>query len=217
MKSLLMKEFKLAASPLAYIFLAGALMTLLPGYPILMSAFFICFGIFHSFQNAREVNDVLYTVLLPVKKSDFVKAKYAFTCIIQLCGFVLCAVLTAVRMTALSTAAPYVSNALMNATPVFLAFALLIFAAFNWLFLGAFFKTAYKIGVPFLAFGIATLVLITAGEALHHIPLLSFFNVPSGERMGLQFGLLAIAAMLYAAVTALSCTKAARRFDRIDL
>ena len=50
MKSLLMKEFKLAASPLAYIFLAGALMTLLPGYPILMGAFFICFGVFHSFQ-----------------------------------------------------------------------------------------------------------------------------------------------------------------------
>ena len=217
MKSLLMKEFKLAASPLAYIFLTGAMMTLLPGYPILMSAFFICFGIFHSFQNAREVNDVLYTVLLPVKKSDFVKAKYAFTCIIQLCGFVLCAVLTAVRMTALSTAAPYVSNALMNATPVYLAFVLLIFTAFNALFLGGFFKTAYKIGIPFLSFGIATLLLIALSETLSHLPGLTFLHDPAGEKLGVQFAALAITIMIYAAVTTLSCRSAVRKFETIDL
>ena len=217
MKSLLIKEVRLAASPLSYIFLAGALLTLTPGYPILLGAFFICFGIFHSFQNAREANDVLYTALLPIKKSDFVKAKFAFTCTIQLIGFAICAALTAVRMTALSAAAPYVSNAMMNATPLFLAFVLLIFAAFNGLFLGGFFKTAYKIGMPFLAFGIATLVLITVGEALHHIPGLAFFNAPAGERLGLQFGMLAIAVVLYAAVTGLSYAKAAKRFDEIDL
>lgn len=217
MKSLLMKECKLAASPLSYIFLVGALMTLLPGYPILMSAFFICFGIFHSFQNGREVNDVLYTVLLPVKKSDFVKAKYAFTCIIQLCGFMLCATLTAVRMTALSTAAPYVSNALMNATPVYLAFVLLIFAAFNGLFVGGFFKTAYKIGIPFLSFGIVALLLISLAETLPHLPGLTFLHNPAGERIGLQCCILAAAALFYTAVTLLSCRKSVRRFDTIDL
>ena len=217
MKSLLIKEVRLAASPLSYIFLAASLLTLTPGYPILLGAFFICFGVFHSFQNAREANDTLYTALLPIKKSDFVKAKFAFTCAIQMAGFALCAVLTAVRMTALSAAAPYVNNAMMNATPLFLAFVLLIFAAFNWLFLGGFFKTAYKIGIPFLSFGIATLVLITVGEALHHVPGLAFFNVPAGERSGLQFTLLAVAAVLYAAVTALSYSRSARQFERIDL
>ena len=217
MKSLLNKEFRLAASPLSFIFLAGALMTLLPGYPILMSAFFICFGVFHSFQNAREVNDVLYTALLPVKKSDFVKAKYAFTCIIQLGGFALCAALTAVRMTALSAAAPYVSNALMNATPVFLAFALLIFAAFNTLFVGGFFKTGYKIGMPFLAFGVAALVLIALAETLPHLPGLTFLHDPAGERLGLQFAVLSVSAVLYAALTLLACRKAQRRFEMIDL
>lgn len=217
MKSLLMKEFKLAASPLSYIFLIGALMTLLPGYPILMSAFFICFGIFHSFQNGREVNDVLYTVLLPVKKSDFVKAKYAFTCVIQLTGFILCAALTAVRMTALSTAAPYVGNALMNATPVFLAFVLLIYTAFNVLFVGGFFKTAYKIGIPFLSFGVAALLLIVVAETLPHLPGLTFLHNPAGERVGLQCGVLACAALCYTAATILSCRTSIHRFETIDL
>ena len=217
MKNLLNKEIRLAASPLSYIFLVAAVMTLLPGYPILMSAFFICFGVFHSFQHAREANDTLYTVLLPVRKRDFVRAKYMFTCLIQLAGFILCAALTAVRMSALSKAQPYVGNALMNATPLFLAFVLLIFAAFNVLFVGGFFRTGYKIGVPFLFFGIACLLLIAVAEILPHLPGLEFLHVPSGERLGLQCGLLAASAFVYGILTFASCRTAERRFERIDL
>ena len=217
MKNLLIKELTLAASPLSYIFLAAALMTLLPGYPILMGAFFVCFGVFHSFQNAREANDTLYTVMLPVKKTDFVRAKYAFTLLIQLAGFVLTAALTALRMTVLSGAAPYVTNALMNATPLFLGFVLLIYAAFNALFLGGFFKTGYKLGVPFLCFGIAVLLLVFAGEALHHLPGLAFLNAPAGERLGAQFLFLCCCALVFAVVTLLSCRLSERRFEKIDL
>ena len=57
MKKLLIKEFRLAASPLSFVFTAAALMTMLPGYPILMSAFFICLGLFYSFLNAREFTE----------------------------------------------------------------------------------------------------------------------------------------------------------------
>lgn len=217
MKTMLQKEIRLAASPLSYIFLIAGFMALLPGYPILVGAFFVCFGVFHSFQNAREANDTLYTVLLPVKKSDFVGAKFAFTCMIQMLGFTIFAAMTALRMTALSTAAPYVQNAMMNATPLFLAFVLLIFASFNGLFVGGFFKTAYQIGLPFLWFGIVTLLLIGVAEALHHLPGLAFLNAPAGEKLGLQFALLAASAILYAAVTVLACRSAKRRFEQIDL
>ncbi len=217
MKPLLNKELRLAASPLSYIFLVGALMTLLPGYPILVGAFFICFGIFHSFQNAREANDTLFTVLLPVKKSDFVRAKFAFSCLIQMMGFALCAALTALRMTALAGAAPYATNALMNASPTSLAFTLLLFAAFNLLFIGGYFKTGYKFGMPFLWFGVAAFALIGIAETLHHLPGLGFLNTPAGERLGLQFAALAVAAFLYAAVTLLACKKAETRFEKIDL
>ncbi len=217
MKNLLSKELRLASSPLSYIFLVAALMTLLPGYPILMSAFFICFGVFHSFQHARESNDTLFTVLLPVRKKDFVRAKYMFTCMIQVAGFILCAVLTAVRMSVLAQANPYVGNALMNATPVFLAFVLLIFAAFNVLFVGGFFRTGYRIGMPFLSFGIACLILIGAAETLPHLPGLEFFHTPSGERLGLQFAILGVAAVAYTLLTLLSCRKSEGQFEKIDL
>ena len=217
MTRLLNKEFRLAASPLSWIFLVAAGMTLLPGYPILMGAFFVSFGVFHSFQNAREANDVLYTVLLPVQKRDFVRAKFAFTSCIQMLGFVLMAALTALRMTVLSGGKAYVANAMMNASPLFLAFALLIFSAFNVFFLGGFFATGYKLGMPFLRFGIATLALIAVGESLHFFPGMAFFNAPAGERLGLQFALLLAAAAVYALATFLSCRVSMLRFERIDL
>ena len=217
MKNLLNKEIRLSASPLSWFFLTAALLTLVPGYPILLSAFFLCFGIFHSFQNGRETNDILYSALLPVPKGDVVRVKYAFTCMIQLIGFVLMALLTTVRMVFLGEAEVYRNNALMNAGPLFLAIALLIFCAFNTAFLGGFFKTAYRIGLPFLAFGIVTLVLIALGESLHHIPGLSFLNTPSGERLGPQFLFLAAAALIYALGTWLSCHSAVKRFEVLDL
>ena len=69
MKKLLIKEIRLAASPLSFLFLAFSVMALIPGYPILVGSFFVCFGIFHSFQATRETNDILYSVLLPLSKS----------------------------------------------------------------------------------------------------------------------------------------------------
>ena len=217
MRRLLHKELRLAASPLSWIFLCGALMTLLPGYPILVGAFFVNFGIFHSFQSARENNDVLYTVLLPVEKRDFVRAKYSFVCLIQMLGFLIASVLTVLRMTLLSGASPYVENALMNATPLFLGFVLLIDAAFLLFFLGGFFRTAYKIGIPFLWFGIATLVLVFLGEMLHFLPGLGFLNTTTGERMGLQLGFLAVCALIYVLSAILSCKAAMKKFEIIDL
>ena len=217
MRNLLIKEMRLAASPLTYFFLAAALMTMLPGYPILMGAFFICMGIFQSFQNAREVNDTLYTVLLPVKKSDFVSAKFVFVCLIQMIGFTACAILTAVRMTLLSSAVPYTENALMNATPYFLAWILLVFAAFNILFVGGFFRSGYKTGIPFLAFGIASLLIIGLAETIPHLPGLGFLRNPAGEKLGIQFVVLIAAAVIYTLATLLACRKAQARFEKIDL
>ena len=79
MKNLLIKDFRLSASALTYGFIAASLMTMLPGYPILCGVFFITLGIFQSFQNARETNDILYTALLPVAKHDAVRGKYLFS------------------------------------------------------------------------------------------------------------------------------------------
>ncbi len=217
MMKLLKKEMKLTASPLSYIFIAFALLAFVPGYPILVGSFFTCFGLFQSFQTAREANDVTYTVLLPVAKGDVVRAKYAFCIFIEFCYFALTAAATLVRMTALSEMAVYRNNALMNANLVYLGFVLLILGLFNAVFVGGFFKTAYKFGKPFVIFIIAAFLIVGIGEILFHIPGLSALNAFGFTHIGLQMGVLAMGAILYALLTAISMKRAIRSFERIDL
>ena len=78
MKKLLYKEMKLSANSLSYWFIAFSAMTMIPRYPILVGSFFICLGIFYTYQQIREYEDITSTVMLPVKKNDVVTSKYQF-------------------------------------------------------------------------------------------------------------------------------------------
>lgn len=143
MKKLLYKEMKLTATPLSYCFIVFSAMAMIPRYPILVGSFFICLGIFYTYQQIREYDDITYTVMLPVKKQDVVTAKYLFVLSIEFTAFILCTFLTIMRMRFLGNAAPYIGNQLMNANAAYLGYVMLVFAAFNSIFLGGFFKTAY--------------------------------------------------------------------------
>lgn len=217
MRELMKKEMTLTAAPLTYLFLAFGVMTMIPGYPILVGAFFVALGIFYTFQYAREYNDITYTALLPVRKSDVVKTKFAFTMLIELIGFAINAVLTAVRMLWLADAGPYATNPMMNANLAYLGYVLIIFALFHIIFLAGFFKTAYYIGKPFVLFCVAAFLVVGIGETLHHIPGLGFLNAMEGEGLLLQSIVLALGILLYAAGTFAALRVSVKRFDRIDL
>lgn len=215
-KQLFNKEVRLS-SPICWVFLAFSVMVLIPSYPFLVAVFFICQGIFQSFIFARENNDVLYTVLLPVKKSDAVTAKYAFTALIEMLGLCLMAGFAVLRNTVLKDAAPYAENVMLR--PNFTAFgwALLMFAAFNWFFLHGFFKTAYKVGVPFILFAVAGACCIAAAEFLCHIPGLQWMNAAPSEGLTLRLLFFAACLVVYLAVTALSLSLSKKRFEKIDI
>lgn len=217
MRKILNKELKLSASPLSFWFIAFALMTMLPGYPILMGAFFISFGIFQSFVACREANDMLYSSLLPVKKTDFVKGKYVFACFIELCGFLVMTLLTLVRMLFLSEAAVYRSNALMTANFVFLGFALLIFGIFNAVFIRGFFKTAYYFTKPLIGFIVCTMLVIGLAETLYHLPGAEALNSFGFENLPLQCAFLAAGMICFILLTLYGYKKSILSFEKIDL
>lgn len=217
MLKLLNKEIKLSASPLSFFFLAAALLTFVPGYPLLIGAFFITLGIFYSFQSMRENNDLGYSLLLPLEKSDFVKGKFAFSLFTELCGFVLMTVFTLIRMLFLSGAAVYKSNPLMSANLVFLGFALFVFGIFNLVFIGGFFKTAYYFGKPFIIYVVICMLTVAAAEALYHFPRLEKLNSLGFENLPLQLALLCVGALLFSLLTAIGYKKSVNRFMKIDL
>lgn len=217
MKNLLHKELQLATPLLTFLFLGFTAMTFIPGYPILCGAFFVCFGIFQSYQFGREDSDILYTVLLPVRKSDAVKSKYAVSVVLQMAAFLLFSIFTLIRMAFLSDVSVYASNALMGANLIFLAFVLLIFTLFNVVFIGGFFKTAYQFGKPFVFFIAACFTVVAIAEALHYLPGAGWTNALDLSQAGQQLPFLLAAVLVYFAATTLSCRASQRRFERIDL
>ena len=217
MRNIMRKEMRLSASILSYLFIAFGAMFLLPGYPILCGVFFVTLGIFQSFQTAREANDIVFSALLPIAKRDVVKGKFLFICFIELCGFLLMAVVTVLRMTVMSGAEVYRHNALMNANPFALGMALLIFGLFNLIFVGGFFRTAHKFARPFVSYIIAAFLMVGAGEAVHHFPGLEAVNAFGFEHIFLQLALFAAGAACYAILTLISLRNACINFEKIDL
>ena len=217
MNALLKKEMRLTALILTYLFIGFGTMVMLPGYPILCGVFFITLGIYHSFQSAREANDIVYSALLPVAKRDVVKGKYQFVLLIEFSGFALMTILTGLRMTVLADVAVYRANALMNANPFFLGTALFIFGLFNVIFLGGFFKTAWQLGKPFITYVIAAFLAIGAAEAAHHIPGMAVLNAFGFDHIMLQMLLLFVGAVLFTLMTWMSYHRACADFEKIDL
>lgn len=217
MRNMLRKEIVLSASVLSYLFISFGLMFLLPGYPILCGAFFVSLGLFQSFQTAREANDIIFSALLPVAKKDVVRGKYLFVCLIEIVAVILMAVSVMLRMTVFSGSVVYRSNALMNANFFALGAACVIFGLFNGIFVGGFFKTAYKFGRPFVCFIIAAFLVIFAAEALHHVPGLAWLNAFGTDHIASQLILLAAGILVFLLLTFLSCRRACEDFERTDL
>lgn len=208
---------KLSASILSYLFILFGLMFFLPGYPVLCGVFFVTLGIFQSFQNARETNDILFSALLPIAKHDVVKGKYIFVCLIELCGLIVMAIAVALRMTAFADSSVYRSNALMNANFFALGLAFFIFGLFNAVFVGGFFKTAYKFGPPFVTYIVLSFICIGIGEALHHFPGLEWLNAFGTEHLTAQLLLLLIGIVSFLILSFASYRKSCRNFEKIDL
>lgn len=217
MKRLLYKEIKLASSPLSFFFIAAALLTFIPGYPILLGAFFTTLGIFYSYQTTRENNDIGYSLLLPVSKADIVKSKFAFTVFIELVSFTVMTAITLVRMTLLKDAPAYVANALMCANFAFLGFALLIFGVFNFIFVRGFFKTAYYFGKPFIRYCVVSMLLIAAAETLHHLPGCGAFNAFGFTPPAPQLSAFCIGCVSFTVLTLAAEKKSERLFEKLDL
>ena len=217
MRNIMLKEMKLSASPLSYLFIIFGFMFFVPGYPVLCGAFFVTLGIFQGFQYAREANDIKFSILLPISKKEIVKGKYLFVCFIEGCSLILMLIIALIRMTILSDAAVYRTNAMMNANLFALGGSLVVFGLFNVAFLKGFFKTANNLGKPFVIYIIVVFLVIGVFEALHHIPGLEIVNAFGFDQIEFQLVMLLAGLAVFMIMTGLSYRASCRNFELIDL
>lgn len=216
MKNLLYKEFKLAAHPTTYLFLALCLMMLIPRYPGYAAFFYICLSIFLVFLTARENKDVFYTALLPVRKRDIVKARIFMVAVIELVQIVL-SVPFAILANRISP--DHGNLAGIDANVAFFGLVFVMFAVFNIVFIPIFYRTAFKAGWAFLFGGVAVLIYYFAVEMLIWIPspARTFLDTISADMMVKHLPILLGGIIIWLVTLFLTYRRSADNFEKVDL
>lgn len=214
MKNLLYKEFKLLMHPTTVIFLSLSAMLLIPNYPYMVTFFYTCLGLFFTTLSGRENNDIFYSMTLPIRKKDIVKARIVFFVIIQLVQMAIAIPFAIIRQ---SYNAPG-NQVGINANIALFAFSFVMCGLFNWVFFGKYYSNPEKVGI---SFGLgSTMIFVYMGivEGLTHI--VPFFR----DRLDTndnQFVLekviaLIIGIVIYIFLTCNVYKKSVRKFDKLD-
>ncbi|MFA7724696.1 MAG: ABC-2 transporter permease [Candidatus Izemoplasmatales bacterium] len=215
MKNLLYKEFKLATHPTTYLFLSFGLMLLIPNYPGYVGFFYICLSIFFVFLTGRENRDIFFTVSLPIKKTDAVKARCMMIAIIELVQ-----ILIAIPFAFIGNSINPAGNlAGIETNVAFFGFVFMMFSIYNIVFIPLFYKTTYKIGIPFLYGGIAFGLFYVLVEMLVWIPssIQTFLDTTNPAIMLQQIPILIIGIIIWFAVWIITYKKAASNFEKVDI
>lgn len=215
MTKLLKKEFKLFTHPTSWMFLAFGAMLLIPGYPMYIIGFWATLGLFYACISARENNDLYYTLLLPVRKRDAVRARglyFALMELLQLAVSVPFAILRAVLKIGPNPAG-------MDVNLAFFAISLILLGLFNLLFLPKLYKNPVAIGKPFLLVSTLFFLFILAAEACCFV--IPFFrdvlDTPDPQFLGVKLLVLVLGAAAFVLLTVLGVRKAEKIFEKVDL
>ncbi|MFH0993847.1 MAG: ABC-2 transporter permease [bacterium] len=216
MKNLMYKEWKLAMHPTTFIFLSFGLMLLIPNYPGYVAIFYMCLSIFFVFLSGRENKDIFFTVMLPIRKRDVVKARVMMVAGIELTQLLLSipfAILGANLYAGIGNQAGIEPNI------AFYGLAFVMFAVFNVVFIPNFYKTAYKIGIPFLMAGVAVLFYYVAAELLVWIPgpLQTFLDTSDPVMMLPHLPILIAGIGIWFLSLVFAYRRGAARFEHVDL
>ena len=215
MTELLRKEFRLFAHPTNWMFLAFGAMMLIPGYPMYMPAFFSTLALFYACLSARENNDLYYTLLLPVRKRDAVRARTLFFAVMELLQLALCAVFAVLR--GVLNIGPNAAG--MDVNTALFGLCLVMLGLFNLLFLPRLYKDPTAVGKPFLLASLWMFLYIVAAEVCCFA--LPFFrdvlDTPDPQHLGAKLAVLAAGALIFALLTLLASRKAEGVFEKVDL
>ena len=213
MKNLLYKEFKLTISSGFFLLALLGALVLIPSWLYffaLMYAMFI--SIPQIFTAAKAQNDIGFSVMLPVRKRDVVKARVVSILLIETLHILVAAVFAAANILIYKG-----SNFFMDANVAFFGLAFVMFAIFNLVFFPAFYKNGYKVGVPTIIATAAAFVFMVAVEGLvMFVPTIGKY-LDNTKEMQLQLPVLFIGIALFVLSAVAAYRISAKWFEKVDL
>ena len=152
------------------------------------------------------IRDSYYSMMLPIKKSETVKARFLMAAFLESLQVVI-AIPFALMNLALYPAGNQVG---MDPTPAFFGFLLVLFGVFNLIFFTRYYKDTSKVGVPFLwgCIGIAVLMILI--ESVSFAKIISFAS-PQAQLTALTAGII-----LYILLTFAAYKKSVKSFECMD-
>lgn len=213
MKNLLYKEFKLSIAAGFFLLpLLGALV-IIPSwvyYVALMYCMFVTVP--NIFTTNKAHNDIGFSVMLPVKKSDIVKARMASIIVMELLHILVAAIFAVLNIMWYKG-----NNFFSEPNVAFFGLAFVMFGIFNLILFPGFYKTAYKVAMPvMLAMSTAIVFMVIVECLVIFVPAVSIY-IDGVTNMIAQIPVLLIGILLFALSTVVSFRVSAKRFDRIDL
>lgn len=215
MKALLYKEWKLALHPATLLFLCLAAMLMIPNYPYYVTFFYMTLGIFFICLGGRENHDLFYTMSLPVRKRDVVRARILFCVQLELAQVAL-----SIPFAVLRNRMELPGNqAGMDANVALFGLALVMLGIFNLVFFSRYYRKPDAVGRAFLCGSIALMLFVLVAEgATFVVPFVrDRLDTPDPQNLGAKLCVLAGGIVIYALCTGLVCKRSEAAFEKLDL
>lgn len=217
MNNLLLKELRLSVHPFYYVMpvLTGALM-LVPGWLYFVVFLYFCFiTVPNIFATYKAQNDLIFTVMLPVKKADIVAARVALIVLLEMLHMV-----TAVGFGMINR------HLYGDWLPIFLyptigfwGLSFVMLGIFNLLFLPIFYKTSYKYGLANVVgiLGAMSFAGLVEWAAIKNEWMIYYFKGEGILNNGFHLSILLGGMLLYSIMTYLSYRWSVVRFEKVEI
>lgn len=216
MLKLFRKELRLNMPPALFLFALLGGMVLIPNYVYVVGIGYSIMHVMLYFQFANENRSQEFSAILPVKRSDIVRAT---TLVIVLCQLLNVAVAGICAYPSKLINPNQTNFAGLDCNLTFFGVALICLAVFNMISITGFFKTGYKYGIPMLLGLLAFLVVYGVFEALiQAIPALTTsLEGYNPDYLWARLTVLAIGVITYATMTFAASKIAIKKFEKVNL
>ena len=227
MKALLYKELKLAMHPICYLFIVlFPFMILIPSYPLFVGFIYVlvCYPVlFLGANKGQQSNDLLYSVLLPIRKRDIVLARMMTVILMQFTFIVIVSCLYPLAL-ALNNAAREASPELtdiglgLSGYVSVVAIAIVSYALADIIYFPIYYKKGKSIVLSTLLMIFGTAIFLTVFTVI--IPYIpgceGYKTLLCNSGVGIQFAFLGGAIVLSTLIHFVTYKISAKRLELVD-
>ena len=215
MKNLLYKEFRLVINPLFFLITLLGALVLIPQWAYFVAPMYLLFiAVPNIIVTAKTQKDNEFTVLLPVRKSDAVRARVLAIALLQVVQIFVIAIFATLNIILYHT-----SNFLIDPNVAYIGCVFAMYGIFNVIFFPMLYKTAYKFVAPLIVAMIFTSVfaagieflIVTVPAAAHVLD-----GISRDALIG-QIPVLICGIAAFILLTWISIRVSIKRFSKVDL